>query len=757
MQKIRLTQEMTDKREQPLVDPTQCDQEAIHIPGSIQPHGFLLGLSGDRYVITHASNNVGDHLPLPAAQVPGQRLVDVFPADGGTWLLEALAQHKLEARPIYLGMLRMGDRAYDVLAHYSQQTLILEFETTADTPPDFRFFYLIVTRFVGAVTSAQTIRAMSDIAVREIKKITGFGRVLLYRFDHNDNGEVLAEALDDGYHSYLNQHFPASDIPQQARALYIANLVRLISSADYQPATLLSLAQLSSEPLDLSQAALRSVSPVHIQYMKNMGTMASMSISIVVRGKLWGMISCHDHAPRRVAFEVRAVCEQLGQILALHLDAAQERKEFNHRLELRGLLVSMLAALSQSSDFSENISGISSDLLKFANASGAALVQGNFISAFGSTPDRQHIGELVAWLEQKDVGELYYTDSLSKEYPPALAYKEVASGVLAVSISQIHKHYLIWFRPEVVQTIDWAGNPYAKMREANMSTSLSPRSSFEAWSETVRATSWLWRPSEIETVLEFRTAILGIVLQRAEEMAELAEHLGRVNKELESFSYSVSHDLRSPLRHIAGFADLLLEMERDALSERGVSFIDKIKNSAHFAGKLVDDLLSFSQMGRSSLTPSRVDMNDLVNASIERLSDETADRKITWKIASLPVVQGDATFLNLALYNLLSNAVKYSRNRDESCIEVEAEQTALAYVFHVRDNGVGFDKNYVHKLFGVFQRLHRMEEFEGTGIGLANVKRIIERHGGAVWADSILNEGSVFSFSLPKQLQVEEE
>lgn len=748
---------MTEKIEQPLVDATTCDKESIHIPGSIQPYGFLLVIVPEDQVITHASDNVDAHLGFSAEQVIGRSLTEVFADEGGTWLRHALANHTVEAKPIYLGTLRLAHGAYDVLAHHAQQVLILEFEFAAEVAPDFRFFHPIVTRFVSEVTSAQTIRAMSDIAVREIKKITGFGRVLLYRFDHHQHGEVLSEARDDGYHTYLNQHFPASDIPQQARALYVSNLVRLIADADYQPAYLVPQTTASGEPVNLSQATLRSVSPVHIQYMKNMGTCASMSISIVIRGKLWGMISCHDHAPRRVAFEIRAVCEQLGQILALHFDAAEERKEFNHRLQLRGRLVSMLATLSQSGDFSGNMSRVASDLLEFANASGAALVQGNFISVFGKTPEVQKISELVTWLEQKSFDDIYHTDSLSKEYPPAGEYKDLASGMLAVSISQIHKHYLIWFRPEVVQTIDWAGNPYAKMRAASMSETLSPRRSFEVWSETVQATSRLWRPSEIETVLEFRTAILGIVLQRAEEMAEMAEHLGRVNKELESFSYSVSHDLRSPLRHIAGFADLLLEMERDALSERGVSFIGKIKSSAHFAGKLVDDLLSFSQMGRSALTLSSVDMNELVDACIERFSNEVGGRKITWNIAPLPVVTGDATFLNLALYNLLSNAVKYSRNRDESIIEVFSEETTSAYVFHIRDNGVGFDKNYVHKLFGVFQRLHRMEEFEGTGIGLANVKRIIERHGGAVWADSTLNEGSVFSFSLPKQAQVEEE
>ncbi|WP_293780682.1 ATP-binding protein [uncultured Oxalicibacterium sp.] len=748
---------MTESFVKALADPTTCDQEPIHIPGSIQPFGFMLITAVDDHVIRHASANLEAHLDLSAEKVIGLSFFDIFPQPHGPWLKQALLTHVVEGKPIYLGTLRLDkDRCYDVLAHRWQDCFILEFEFSVESVPDFRFFSPIVTRFVGEIAANSSIETMSDVAVREIKQITGFGRVLLYRFDQNQHGEVLAEALDDGYHSYLNQHFPASDIPQQARALYISNRIRLIADVNYEPVRLVPQRDETGQPIDLSQATLRSVSPVHVDYMRNMGTQASMSISIAIRGRLWGMISCHDNEPRRVPFEIRAICEQLGQILAVHFEAAEERKEFNHRLELRGMLVSMLAALSQSNDFSGNISSVSDDLLKFANASGAALIQGSFISVFGTTPGKHQINELVLWLSEKGQDDLFHTESLSKEYPAAEAYKDVASGILAVSISQIHKHYLIWFRPEVVQTIDWAGNPYEKLCAANMATSLSPRRSFELWQETVRATSIPWRPSEMETALEFRTAILGIVLQRAEEMAELAEHLGRVNKELESFSYSVSHDLRSPLRHIAGFADLLLEMERDVLSEKGVGFLGKIKSSAHFAGKLVDDLLSFSQMGRSALNISSVNMNELIEASMERLSNETAGRKIAWNISALPVVQGDPTFLSLAVYNLLSNAVKYSRDRAQAVISIDSEQTEKMYVFHVRDNGVGFDKNYVHKLFGVFQRLHRMEEFEGTGIGLANVKRIIERHGGAVWADSTPNEGSVFSFSLPKKLQLEE-
>jgi light-regulated signal transduction histidine kinase (bacteriophytochrome) len=328
-----------------------------------------------------------------------------------------------------------------------------------------------------------------------------------------------------------------------------------------------------------------------------------------------------------------------------------------------------------------------------------------------------------------------------------------ASGLLAMPISRIHKHYLLWFRPEYVRTIEWAGPPHDKLAQtaaAVQPLQLSPRTSFAAWRETIHGTSLPWHAGEIELALEFRTALLGIALERAEQMAELAEELGRANKELEAFSYSVSHDLRAPLRHIVGFSDLLIESSGSEDPTQRQRFLKNIKDAARLAGKLVDDLLSFSQMGRASLRPTTVDMGDLVAACLDKLTLETRGRNIEWRIDPLPTVLADPTFLHLAMFNLLSNAVKFTAQKDPAVIGVSAEEHPLETVIHVTDNGAGFNMDYVHKLFGVFQRLHRMEDFQGTGIGLANVRRIVERHNGRVWANSTQGEGATFSFALPK-------
>ncbi|HEX9078151.1 MAG TPA: ATP-binding protein [Desulfuromonadaceae bacterium] len=236
-----------------------------------------------------------------------------------------------------------------------------------------------------------------------------------------------------------------------------------------------------------------------------------------------------------------------------------------------------------------------------------------------------------------------------------------------------------------------------------------------------------------------------------EQLQRHVEQLEDVNRELEAFSYSVSHDLRAPLRHIAGFVELLNERDLTSLDEKGRHYLQVISESARTMGTLIDDLLTFSRMGRAEMMKSRIDFGLLVNEVVADLSGEAAGRAIDWEIAPLPVVVGDAAMLRLALANLVSNALKFTRTRPRARIGIGAvtdrpEET----LFYVRDNGVGFDMKYSEKLFGLFQRLHDAAEFEGTGVGLANVQRIIHRHGGRVWAEAPQDGGAVFWFSLPK-------
>jgi two-component system, chemotaxis family, sensor kinase Cph1 len=723
-----------------------CDAEPIHIPGGIQPHGYLIALSADLRIV-QVSENLSALTGQPPEALLGQTLDAIVGAEGAQRVAQAANRDgELDDAPLYLGTFDANAQRFDVTAHRHEDTLIVEMEAAAASGDAFASIYPLTRTFARGLQNAGTVQELADLAVREVRAITRFGRVMLYSFDDEGRSHVLAEDRDPQYASFLHQFFPASDIPRQARALYLRNRIRLVADVNYRPAQLVPpLNPLTGRPTDLTYATLRSFSPVHLEYMRNMNTHASMSVSIIVRGQLWGLISCHDHDARFVPFNTRLAVEHLGHMLSLQIEAKEERAEGEYLAGLRRTMGRLIGAMGEHENFVAGLRAVPDDVLSFARSAGAAIVMNDQITLMGSTPDEATVRELTHWLAENTTG-VWATDSLAREWPPAKAHEDRACGVLAVPVSQIFRNYLLWFRPELMQTIKWAGEP-VKITDADGAK--APRTNFSPWLETVRGHSALWRQGELEIAGELRGALLNIVLKRAEERAELANELARANKELEAFSYSVSHDLRAPLRHIAGYGDLLRELEGDRMAEKSRRFLNNMLDSARFAGTLVDDLLTFSQMGRAALRPAPVDLGQLVRVIVQECESDTPARHIEWDIGELPRVVGDAAFLQLAVRNLMSNAVKYTRTRESAKIEIFATRTDDEYIIAVKDNGVGFDMKYGAKLFGVFQRLHRAEEFEGTGIGLANVRRIVERHEGRTWAEGRLGEGATFYFSLP--------
>ena len=342
------------------IDLTSCDREPIRFPGSIQPHGFLLTLTPD-LTILQASENLLAWTGSAAADALGKPLHAVIGAEALASLGPELAAGTVGPRPFYLGTITLANaHHFDVSAHACDGVTIVEFEAVRRSgSADFRHLYPLLGDFLLKVNDVSSIDALAQLAARHMRAVTGYGRVMIYQFDRDGHGHVLAEARDPSYHSYLGQRFPASDVPRQARELYALSRIRLIQDANYTPSPLVpAMNPVTGAANDLSFASLRSVSPVHLQYMRNMGTLASMSVSLMVKGKLWGLISCHNETPCPVGFEERSACEQLGQILALCIGAREDAQELQFRLEVRRIMVSMLGGLTQSHDFIHNLSNV---------------------------------------------------------------------------------------------------------------------------------------------------------------------------------------------------------------------------------------------------------------------------------------------------------------------------------------------------------------------------------------------------------------
>ena len=729
-----------NERAQKQSDLESCAQEPIHIPGAIQPHGALLVLDPASFSVLQASANASNVL---GAQVgPDIALSEILP-DYTKQLETALSS----GEGSFQQAVEIGGKWVNTVAHSSDGFLIFEVESLpiASDQVMGRLFPRL-RLLTDALSTAEDLLSIANVISRHVRHVTGFDRVLVYQFDNDWNGHVIGEDGNGVLPSYLGLRFPAGDIPAQARQLYLLNRVRIIPNVDYAPVPIMPASNpVTGQSVDLSFSLLRSVSPIHLEYMRNMGTAASMSVSIIVDGELWGLVSCHSKEPHLVSLDVRDACDFAVQSMAIQVGGRTRSDDAVRRVQLSEVSARLLSAMTDSSDWKHGLFSREDDLLNLLDATGAALVLDDECWRLGVCPEKTQVRAIVDWLEQEGETDVFLTNGLAARRSDFQKFADIASGLVAIRISELHPSWMLWFRPEVIRTVTWGGNPHKVVREAGR---IHPRVSFDAWKEMVRNQARAWQSAEIEAARDLRTAIVGIVLRRAEELAQLTQKLQRANRELEAFSYSISHDLRAPFRHIVGFSELLREREEN-LDDKSIHYLDCIADSAISAGRLIDDLLNFSHLGRTALVPSRVDMNKLVTEVRRTLALATKERQIGWDVEKLPSTWGDGTLLRQVWFNLIDNAIKYTRNQDGAKISITGWTEDQHTKYAIKDNGVGFDITYADKLFGVFQRLHRVEDFEGTGIGLALTKRIVERHGGRIWAESELDKGAKFIFQLP--------
>lgn len=526
-------------------DLTSCDKEQIQLINAIQPVGFMLAVSHE-WLISHVSANIGNFLGLPFDTLRNGRLQDIFRAE---------AIHTIRNRlSVLIGadsversfrvQLQDDGPFYDLAIHKSRDLTIIEAEPSV-APGDLN---------AGAMVRSMLARMKGKAdflpeAARLMQGLTGFDRVMIYRFHPDGSGEVIAERVRGGLEPFLGLRYPASDIPQQARALLIRNPVRILVDVAAEPSPLVMLDCAATGPIDLSMGTLRAHSAMHIEFLKNMGVGATMTVSLVRDGELWGLISCHHRSPRHVGFEQRTTAELFGEVLSLLIEKRERAEVESYEAHTRELRRQLVATVVERGAAERTIEHLAADIADLVPCDGFAVYADGAVTLKGDTPTAEECESLRGFLDQHAADQIYATAELARTYPPAQLFVDRAAGLLVLPISRLTKDYLVFFRRETAHAVTWAGRPDKLHRVGPDGPRLSPRKSFAAWREIVRGKSAIWTRGELAAAETMRTTLLEIVLQDAGLSASSG---GATTHKQELLIAELNHRVRNILGLIRG-------------------------------------------------------------------------------------------------------------------------------------------------------------------------------------------------------------
>jgi chemotaxis family two-component system sensor kinase Cph1 len=633
------------------VDLTNCDREPIHIPGAILPHGAMLVLERDSLIVIQAAGDTAGLLGRRLEDLLGQSVDTLFNADQ-TRRLRLLCQSADLTRPRHLldPALRLFDgRPLDASLHRSADTFVLEFEAGSASDPFVRAPLEAVQEMIDGLESASDLEAFCQRAAEQVKRVIGYDRVMVYRFMPDDSGWVIAEAREPRLGTFLDLHYPASDIPVQARALYLRSWLRLITSVDYEPAPLTPpLNPRTGQPLDMSQATLRDVSPIHREYLRNMGVGASMSISIILGGRLWGLIACHHYGPRQLPRALRAVCELFGGIFSFQLEARERKGQMEARMTSRSFLQALLHGLAHEDDYARAIIAQSPNLLEYVPCTGVAVRTAAGITTAGKTPDHDRISALADWLTplMDERGGVYATDRLGSEWPEARHFAAIGSGLLAISISRAPREFVLWFRPEEVTTVSWGGDPSKQATIGPLGDRLTPRKSFEIWKQEMVGRSRPWAEAEQDAAGDLRVALLDVVLHRIDTTGREREAVRAHEKLLMA---ELDHRVKNTLANVQA---LVVQTSRNAESLK--QFVLQLQGRIGAMARAHSLLTEGRWLGLS--------LRGLFEEELAQYS--TGGKTVQLVGPDTTLVPGTALVISLAVHELATNAAKYGALSD---------------------------------------------------------------------------------------------
>ncbi|MBR0967636.1 GAF domain-containing protein [Bradyrhizobium diazoefficiens] len=630
------------------VNLTNCDREPIHIPGSVQPFGFLLTLLSD-FTICMASDNAGSFLGVDMSDLLRRPIADVFSPAAIEIIRNRVDQLSgPDATERVFGVeIQPGKPLYDLSIHFSGVYLVVEAEPSV-IEPDVNSGEL-VRLMLERVRKTRGMTELAREAARQLKVLTGFDRVMVYQFHPDGSGEVIAEAAEAGLERFLGLHYPASDIPRQARILYERNWLRIIADIDAKPAALLSVATHNAGLLDLSMSVLRSVSPIHIEYLRNMGVDASMSVSILRDGKLWGLFACHHYAPRYISFEKRTASELFGQMFSWIVEGRERESGVVYEARAHKVQERLIETAAAHENSRRAIVDFVGDYRRMIECDGVAVWSDNRITLDGETPTEEEVKELVTFINRTSPGRIFASAEIAKVYPAGESFHDRAAGFLAIPISRTPRDCLIFFRREVLRSVNWAGAPEKVYEEGPNGPRLTPRKSFELWQQTVAGQSKPWSAADIRIAESLRVTLLEVILQ----LSDIAARERRGAQERQELMIA---ELNHRVRNILSLVRALVAQSKDTA-----------RNVEEFASVLGGRIQALARAHDqiTNLNWAPVALRALIESEAGAYLGARADRV---KIDGPDVALDPRAFATLALvvHEMMTNSAKYGALADST-------------------------------------------------------------------------------------------
>lgn len=727
-------------------DAQKCEDEKIHLLGFVQPIGFLVIIDREQNILAHSDIPAAAQCVYNTTEIVGKRVSDVIVEEWKELNLQleaALQSIEKQNTLRFSEEIILGETAFYISVYGVNDVFHLEFEIK----PLYKS-----AQNLSFNSHLNTLSRSSDTLWQELSRIISellpYERIMVYKFNEDSSGIVVAETVaNEQLERFLGYNYPEFDIPKQARELYSKNHLRFIVDATAKPTTLKTA---SNREFDLQQVAIRSLSPIHLQYLQNAGFKSSLSISIMVMGKLWGLVCCQHPEALHVDLQQRNLALTATHYAAAHFQHLKNEKRLVYMEDALNLELKIKETILLKNNVYQQLKAYSADLNEFMQSDGFALIQNNDIHIYGSTPPRMKIAAFVDAIRKHKpniyLSNHHHADSIEGV---KISFEEFP-GIACLPIIGPLGFHLIWFRKEIETVKKWAGKPEKNYTfdEKSNTTVPSPRTSFDVWMEQVKGTSAKWTFRESHFIERLRDLLQETLLKKASEISNLNEQLIEMNNALDTYSYTISHDLKNPLSAIKLSGEFLRSKDnvpdqmRKRMTTNILDGVDTIVN-------MLDKIHEFSKANVFQYEPELISTDKFIEEIVIHSKERFSANNTTVFCKELLPVYGEKTLVYQLFLNIIGNAIKYSAKADQPFVEIQSYMENNGVIYVIKDNGIGMAKEELDTIYEIFKRMSNSAGFDGSGVGMAIVKRIVDKLGIKISIQSNLGMGTEIHLYFP--------